>query len=152
MDSSTISSTTFGLKQGTTPVAGTVSYLGTTAKFKPTSNLVANTVYVATVTTGAKDLAGNALAAVKTWSFTTGAALAVGPEPVVLGTAGDFAVLAKTLISTTAAAGTAVTAPRDAPPPARPAGGTSHVPICVHPRSSASVSRRKWGLEFHLFT
>lgn len=109
MDPLSISATTFTLQQGTTPIAGTVSYSGTTAKFKPAINLVANTVYVATVTTGAKDLAGNALVAAKTWSFTTGTALALGPEPVVLGTAGNFAVLAKTLISTTAAAGTAVT-------------------------------------------
>jgi hypothetical protein len=109
MDPLSISATTFTSQQGTTPIAGTVSYSGTTAKFKSAINLVANTVYVATVTTDAKDLAGNALVAAKTWSFTTGTALALGPEPVVLGTAGNFAVLAKTLISTTAAAGTAVT-------------------------------------------
>jgi hypothetical protein len=107
MDPSTITASTFTLQQGTTAVAGTVSYLSTTATFKPTSNLAASTAYTATVTTGAKDLAGNALAAAKTWSFTTGTAAAAGPAPVNLGTAGNYAVLAETLISTTA--GTAIT-------------------------------------------
>jgi hypothetical protein len=71
MNASTITSTTFTLKQGATTVAGTVSYSGTTATFNPTADLAGGTVYTATITTGAKDLAGNALAAIKTWSFTT---------------------------------------------------------------------------------
>src|ERR1051325_8727837 len=45
MDLSTISTTTFTLKQGTTPVAGTVTYVGTTATFAPTSTLTSSTVY-----------------------------------------------------------------------------------------------------------
>jgi hypothetical protein len=97
------------LRQGTTPVTGTVSYLSTTATSKPTSNLAASTVYTATVSTGAKDLAGNALAAAKAWSFTTGTVVATGPAPVILGTAGNYAVFAENLISTTATAGAAVT-------------------------------------------
>ena len=76
MNSSTISSTTFNLKQGSTNVAGSVSYSGTTATFKPTSNLAGGTVYTATITTGAKDAAGNAITSAKTWSFTT---VAVAP-------------------------------------------------------------------------
>ena len=71
MDPSTITSSTFMLKQGTTSVAGAVTYSGTTASFTPTSALAANTVYTATVTTGAKDMAGDAIAANKVWSFTT---------------------------------------------------------------------------------
>ena len=71
MNSSTISASTFTLKQGTTAIAGTVAYSGTTATFTPSSVLTAGTVYSATITTGAKDLAGNALAANTTWSFTT---------------------------------------------------------------------------------
>ncbi len=35
------------------------------------------------------------------WSFTTGTTEAAGPEPVVLGTAGNFVILTKTGISTT---------------------------------------------------
>ena len=71
MTASTISASTFTLKQGTTAVTGTVAYSGTTATFTPSSALVAGTVYTANLTTGAKDLAGNAISAAKTWSFTT---------------------------------------------------------------------------------
>jgi hypothetical protein len=109
IDSLTISSSTFTVKQGTTSVAGTVNYSGTTAVFKPSSNLAANTTYTATISTGVKDLAGNALASNDSWSFNTGTTLAVGPAPVNLGTAGTYAVLAETLISATPTAGTAIT-------------------------------------------
>jgi hypothetical protein len=71
LNASTVTSSTFTLKQGTTSVAGSVSYSGTTAKFTPSSALLGNTVYTATITTGIKDVAGNALAANYTWSFTT---------------------------------------------------------------------------------
>jgi hypothetical protein len=73
MDPSSINATTFTLKQGATIIAGTVTYSGTTATFSPNVNLAANTLYTATITTGAKDLAGNTLAANYVWSFTTGA-------------------------------------------------------------------------------
>jgi len=73
MDPTTISSATLTLKQGTTAVAGTVSYAGVTATFTPGGNLAPLTAYTATVTTGAKDVAGNALAADFVWTFTTGA-------------------------------------------------------------------------------
>lgn len=70
MDPLTISATTFTLKLGTTAIAGTVAYTGTTATFTPSAALTAG-IYTATLTTGAKDVAGNALAANKVWSFTT---------------------------------------------------------------------------------
>src|SRR6185369_12360964 len=73
MDPSTISTTTFTLNQGTTLVAGTVSYSGVTATFTPATNLAPLTTYTATITTGAMDLAGNALPTDFVWSFTTGA-------------------------------------------------------------------------------
>src|SRR2546426_8195915 len=72
MDPLAISTASFTLKQGTTPVAGTVSYTGLTATFTPAGNLAPLTTYTATITTGARDLAGNALAADFVWSFTTG--------------------------------------------------------------------------------
>jgi hypothetical protein len=72
MDATTITTATFTVKQGTTPVSGTVTYSGVTAVFRPASNFAAGTVYTATMTTGAKDAAGNALAANKIWTFTTG--------------------------------------------------------------------------------
>ncbi len=73
MNASTINTTNFTLKQGTTSVAGSVSYSGTTAAFTPSTGLTANTVYTGTITTGAKDAAGNAIASDYTWSFTTAA-------------------------------------------------------------------------------
>ena len=82
MDTNTINSSTFTLlKQGTTtPVSATVTYDPTTNKatLTPSAALDAGVTYMATVkggTGGAKDLAGNALAADTTWSFTTRAAL-----------------------------------------------------------------------------
>jgi Ice-binding-like/Bacterial Ig-like domain len=74
MDAATITATTFTVKQGTTSVAGTVGYAGTIATFTPTANLTASTVYTVTITTGAADLAGNALASNFVWTFTTGTA------------------------------------------------------------------------------
>jgi hypothetical protein len=75
MDASTITASTFTLVQGSTSVLGVVSYSGITATFAPASNFAPNTIYTATITTGAKDLAGNALASNYVWSFTTGAAV-----------------------------------------------------------------------------
>jgi hypothetical protein len=82
MDPLTVSTATFTLKQGTTAVAGTVSYAGVTATFTPAGNLAPLTTYTATVTTGARDLAGNALATDFSWSFTTGATPDTTPPTV----------------------------------------------------------------------
>src|SRR5438876_318797 len=60
--------------QGTTPVAGTVSYADGTATFTPTGNLAPLTTYTATISTGVRDLAGNPLTSDMSWSFTTGVA------------------------------------------------------------------------------
>ena len=73
MDPSTMTTATFTLQQGTTPISGTVTHVGLVATFTPASNLALNTTYTATITTGAKDLAGNELASAFVWSFTTGA-------------------------------------------------------------------------------
>jgi len=92
MDPATISTITFTLAgPGTTSVTGTVSCNSgcTIATFTPTANLTASAVYTATVTTGAKDLSGNALAANKVWTFTVGTTTGTGP--VSLGAAGTFA-------------------------------------------------------------
>ncbi|MFH0894657.1 MAG: ice-binding family protein [Bacteroidota bacterium] len=98
MDPLTINTSTFTLKQGTTAVSGTVAYSGTTATFTPSNILAASTEYTATITTGAKDLAGNALAANTVWSFTT-AGTTSGLAVVDLGVAGDFVILSKTGIT-----------------------------------------------------
>lgn len=98
MDPLTLNTSTFGLKQGTAEISGTVSYSGAIATFTPTDFLPAGLGYTATITTGAKDLAGNALASNMVWSFTTGGSL--GTLAVVnLGGAGNYAILAKTAIN-----------------------------------------------------
>ncbi len=71
MDPLTINTATFNIRNGNTLIAGTVSYSGNTAIFSPSVNLNAETVYTGTVTTGAKDLGGNAIATNYTWNFTT---------------------------------------------------------------------------------
>jgi len=98
MDLSTINTSTFTLKQGTTLIPGTVAYSGTTATFTPASILTAGTVYSATITNGAKDLAGNALATNTVWSFTIGSTLAA-LAVVDLGASGNYVILAKTAIT-----------------------------------------------------
>jgi hypothetical protein len=77
MNAATITSSTFTLKQGSTVVAGNVTYSGTTATFTPSAALAGGTVYTGTVTTGAQDASGNALASSYTWTFTTVAATVV---------------------------------------------------------------------------
>ena len=73
MNSSTLTAASFTLTgPGATPVFGAVTYLGGTAVFTPTNGLASNTTYTATITAGARDLAGNA-SQPKAWSFTTGA-------------------------------------------------------------------------------
>lgn len=101
MDPVTITATNVTLKQSSTVVAGVVSSPSTTtATFNPTNNLAPNTSYTATVSTGVKDLAGNALILAKSWSFTTTASVPTGRQPVDLGLAGNYAILAKSGIST----------------------------------------------------
>ncbi len=65
-----------------TPVSGSVSVSGNTATFAPLGALANSTQYTATVTTAAMDLAGNALAANTSWSFTTIAAADVTPPTI----------------------------------------------------------------------
>jgi hypothetical protein len=71
MDPLTITTSSFTLKQGTTSISGTVSYSGTMASFIPDNPLLANTVFTATITTGAKNVAGIPIATNYVWSFTT---------------------------------------------------------------------------------
>jgi len=95
MDPSTINSGTFTVAgPGVTPVTGTVTYnpISRVATFTPSANLANNSTFTATVTTGARDLAGNALVSglvPNPWTFTTGATTA-GQPPVNLGAAAAF--------------------------------------------------------------
>lgn len=72
MFAGSITTETFTLMQGTTSVSGVVTYADPVATFTPAASLAPSTVYTATITTGAKDLASNALEADYVWSFTTG--------------------------------------------------------------------------------
>ena len=100
MNPATLTAASFTLVQGSTAIAGSVTYSGATATFTPSEPLTANTLFSATVTTAATDLDGHSLATAHTWTFVTGTTSARGPSPVRLGAAGDFVVLAKSAIST----------------------------------------------------
>jgi hypothetical protein len=101
MTSSTLNSTTFELRNGTTVIPATVTYSLTTATLVPTSGLAPNTEFTATISTSAQNVAGTGLAATKMWTFTTVATSVNGPAVVNLGTAGGYVILAKSAISTT---------------------------------------------------
>jgi uncharacterized protein (TIGR03437 family) len=96
MNPLTISTATFLLQQGTTPVSGTVTYTGTSATFRPANNLAPNTQYNAVITNAATDFAGIRLAANYPWSFTTGSS--ADQTPVCLA---NFAVLSGSEIVST---------------------------------------------------
>ena len=99
MNPATISGTTFTL---TGPgAAGTVAYdvANLTAIYTPTAPLALNTLYTATVTTGAQDLFGNGLATNRTWTFTT--AVAACQAPVILGSLVNFKVVAGSTVTNT---------------------------------------------------
>lgn len=76
MDPATINLTNFTLKQGTTTIPGLVTYSGNSAFFTPNANLIGNTIYTATLSNGAQNVAGVALASNYVWNFTTGAIVA----------------------------------------------------------------------------
>lgn len=101
MDPSTLTTATFTLVgPGSTSVAGAVAYSGNRATFTPSSDLALDTLFMATITTGATDLASHALASDYEWSFTTEVTAAQGPDPVLLGMSGGFVILAKAGIDT----------------------------------------------------
>jgi hypothetical protein len=86
MNPATITSTTFKLTgPGVTAVSGLLAYasVGNTLTFTPTANLAPSTLYTATITTGAQNLAGTALASNYVWTFTTGTAVVVTPPELV---------------------------------------------------------------------
>ena len=88
MNPATINTDSFTVACPTgTAVAGTVTYAvnGNVATFTPGSNLPNNTVCTGTISSLAKDVAGNALVTPYSWNFTT-AALADTIAPTVLGT------------------------------------------------------------------
>jgi hypothetical protein len=110
MDPATINSGTFKVTvaPGAVVVAGKVTYDAATdvATFTPAGPLTNGSTYTATITTGAKDLEGNALGVDFSWSFTAGATS--GLSPIDLGAATNFAVLAQATVTNVVSAGTVV--------------------------------------------
>ncbi len=103
MNVSTINATTFTLTgPGTTAVAGAVTYAGSTATFTPSSALALNTLYTGTITTGAQDQSGTAIASNFTWTFTTNATACAAPTVVSVAPANNTGgVCPNTLVTAT---------------------------------------------------
>ena len=102
MDPFSLSGTTFSVTTGTPAVAiaGSIAYSDSVAVFAPNIPFESEVLLTATITTGAKSSSGVALAQEYSWSFTS--AFAVAPkQPVDLGTAGDFVILAQSAITST---------------------------------------------------
>lgn len=104
MDPKTINGSTFFIKKADVVVEGNISYSGTTAKFISKALLAPESLYTVTVTTDAKDVAGNALKASTELAFTTSANEA-GMAVVDLGEAGNYVILAKTAINNAPSSG-----------------------------------------------
>lgn len=101
MDPTSLNPNTFTLTSGpaATPVAGKVNYADGTATFVPNAPMLNNTQYTAAIATQAKSAHGLFLANKYAWNFTTSKPVVMG-LPVNLATAGNFAILAKSAIST----------------------------------------------------
>ena len=104
MDPATINATTFTV---TPDVMGTVTHdsSNTIFTFTPSGNLPLRTLHTVTITIGAKDQFGNALASNFVWTFTTGATSCPPPPPPVVisvsPAAGAAAVCPNTVITAT---------------------------------------------------
>ncbi len=101
VDPTTINDATFTVSNGGTEIAGIVTYDGPNKKaiFAPSANLGYSTAYTAELSTGVKNLENKPMSQANAWTFTTASA-GVGPAPVNLRTAANYAILAKTAIST----------------------------------------------------
>src|SRR4029077_16814937 len=101
MNASTITAASFSLTGPlATAITGTVTYdaAADVARCSPTNPLAAGASYTATVSTQAKDLAGNGLALPHSWTFTTQSSSS-NEGTVTLGAAGGFAVLAGSTVT-----------------------------------------------------
>jgi hypothetical protein len=99
MAPASLDASSFVVTQGASVIPGKLTYFNRTASFAPTASLALDTTYTASITTAAKDLAGNALAMKYAWTFHTTATAPVGPAPVGLGASGQYVILAKAAIS-----------------------------------------------------
>ena len=83
VDPATVNSATFSLASLSSNVSGKIATSGATATFTPDVQLPAANTFTAMLTTGVKDLAGNALPAPEVWAFSTGATSDTTPPTVV---------------------------------------------------------------------
>jgi hypothetical protein len=98
MNPASLNANTFTLSPGVTGTV-TLDSTGKVATFTPSAPLTVGTLYIATITTGAQNAAGTALAAPFTWSFTTSAQAC---QPMVnLGSAANFGILASATVTNT---------------------------------------------------
>jgi hypothetical protein len=101
MTAGTLNSTTFTLKQGTTPILGIVTYAGSTATFTPSAPLSSN-LFTATVTTGAQSAAtGNGMTTNYTWTFSTLVPPPPPPLAINLGKAVTFGLASRAGLTST---------------------------------------------------
>lgn len=84
MNPLTITNATYTVKEGTstTGIGGLISSSGSTFSFTPTLPLTANKEYTVTITTGARNVAGTAMANDYVWKFTTFNPVNSNPPPV----------------------------------------------------------------------
>ena len=83
VNASTVNSSTFIIsKADGAVITGTITYSGRTGTFTPTIKLSPNTTYTGRITTGVKDVDGNALQTDYVWTFSTGMTIV----PVVITT------------------------------------------------------------------
>lgn len=71
MNPATVTSTSFKVMDGGTPVNGSFTFSGSMVLFTPSSNLASNTTYTAIITTAVKNAAGVGMTNDYQWSFTT---------------------------------------------------------------------------------
>ncbi len=104
MNAATITAATFGISgPDAAAVAGAVTYNASTktASFVPAADLVVDANYVATLTTGAKDVAGNAMKSNRVWRFKKGGGGSGGILAPALGGAAGFVILAGSTVTNT---------------------------------------------------
>jgi hypothetical protein len=109
MNPTTITNATFTVAvagPGGASVNGTVAYdpASQIATFTPSADLAGNTQFTATISNMVTDQFGNPLVAgiaPNPWNFTTSNVVSASPATINLGTAGNFAVMATSSISST---------------------------------------------------
>src|SRR6185369_12231663 len=99
MNASTLTTENFRVTLSNVAVPGHISYFQQTATFTPDAPLALNSSYHAEVSIAVTDVAGNALVHAYAWNFTTSTVAALGPVPVQLGMAENYAILAKAAIA-----------------------------------------------------